>query len=131
MDHSTRGIPAKRKQDRDDDQPVPPTIVTKRPRLDSPPHRLLKKPTLPIRPPPIDRLGNDVEDIGVIPSAAPGPSTGSLLHLRRSSAPALIDAPIPIDSSSLHIPSVQPYISRQTLKELDLETILRNPQLRE
>ncbi|KAF9267453.1 hypothetical protein L218DRAFT_955334 [Marasmius fiardii PR-910] len=128
MDHSTHGIPAKRKQDRDDDQP--PAIAPKRPRLDSPPHRLLKKPNLPIRPPPIDRLGNDVEDIGVIPSVAPGPSTGSLLHLRRSSAPALIDAPIPIDSNTVHIPSVQPYISRQTLKELDLETILRNPQLR-
>ncbi|KAG7088455.1 hypothetical protein E1B28_012446 [Marasmius oreades] len=131
MDHSTRGIPAKRKQDRDDDQPIPPQIVNKRPRLDPPPHRLLKKQILPIRPPPIDRLGNDVEDIGLIPSVAPGPSTGSLLHLRRSAAaPALIDAPIPIDYNSLHIPSVQPYISRQTLKELDLETILRNPQLR-
>ncbi|KAL0069754.1 Protein SOSEKI 1 [Marasmius tenuissimus] len=128
MDHSTRGIPAKRKQDHDDDQP-PPVIVPKRPRLDAP-HRLLKKPNLPIRPPPIDRLGNDVEDIGILPNVTPGPSTGSLLHLRRSSLPALNDVPIPIDSSSLHIPSVQPYISRQTLKELDLETILRNPQLR-
>ncbi|KAL0578628.1 Protein SOSEKI 1 [Marasmius crinis-equi] len=128
MDHSTRGIPAKRKQDHDDDQ-TPPVIVPKRPRLDAP-HRLLKKPSLPIRPPPIDRLGNDVEDIGLIPTVAPGPSTGSLLHLRRSSLPALIDVPIPIDSNSVHVPSVQPYISRQTLKELDLETILRNPQLR-
>ncbi|KAI6166543.1 T-complex protein 11-domain-containing protein [Pisolithus thermaeus] len=38
--------------------------------------------------------------------------------------------PYPIDLSSPHIPSLHPLINRQTLKELDLSAILRNPQLR-
>ncbi|ESK95001.1 sok1 protein [Moniliophthora roreri MCA 2997] len=133
MDHSPRGIPAKRKQDHVDvdvDDVADTSSNSKRPRIDTS-GRLLKKPHMPIRPPPIDRLGNDVEDIGVIPTVAPGPATGSLIPLRRSSgAPALIDAPITVIPNNPHIPSVQPYISRQTLKELDLDTILRNPQLR-
>ncbi|KAH7921318.1 Tcp11-domain-containing protein [Leucogyrophana mollusca] len=36
----------------------------------------------------------------------------------------------PIDLNSSHIPSMYPLINRQTLKELDLGAILRNPQLR-
>lgn len=35
-----------------------------------------------------------------------------------------------IDLTSPHIPSLHPLINRQTLKELDLSAILRNPQLR-
>ncbi|KAG9315763.1 T-complex protein 11-domain-containing protein [Chiua virens] len=53
----------------------------------------------------------------------PPPSAGSL-H------PAL-HPPFPhIDLTSPHIPSLHPLINRQTLKELDLSAILRNPQLR-
>lgn len=81
------------------------------------------------------RPGSDIEDIGVVPTAEPGPSTGSLLDLRP--VPKLPDSGpsdpvpfIPIDTSSPHIPPLQPLINRQTLKELDLDTILRNPQLR-
>lgn len=36
----------------------------------------------------------------------------------------------PIEPSYAHVPSHQPPINRETLKELDLEAILRNPQLR-
>lgn len=36
-----------------------------------------------------------------------------------------------IDLTSPHIPSMHPLINRQTLKELDLNSILRNPQLRQ
>jgi len=86
------------------------------------------------RPSPL-RPGNDIEDIGVVSTADPGPSTGSLLGLR--AGPKLPDPSsqsvvpfIPIDTNSPHIPSLQPLINRQTLKELDLDTILRNPQLR-
>lgn len=44
--------------------------------------------------------------------------------------PAL-QPPFPhIDLTSPHIPSLHPLINRQTLKELDLSAILRNPQLR-
>jgi hypothetical protein len=83
------------------------------------------------------RPGSDVEDIGLVSTADPGPSTGSLLDLR--TAPKLAEpgpsSPtvppfIPIDTTSPHIPSLQPLINRHTLKELDLDTILRNPQLR-
>ncbi|KAL0961045.1 hypothetical protein HGRIS_006034 [Hohenbuehelia grisea] len=87
----------------------------------------------PTRPP------NDIEDIGIVSSSAagPGPSTGSLLHLRESawppSTPSRRRPPPPqatIDLNALHIPSLQPPINRQTLRELDLENILQNPQLR-
>lgn len=36
-----------------------------------------------------------------------------------------------VDLTSPHIPSMHPLINRQTLKELDLNSILRNPQLRQ
>jgi len=89
----------------------------------------------PSRPPPTARLGNDIEDIGIVSTADPGPSSGSLLHLRDSPFATKptdkISTPlIPVDPNSLHIPSLQPLINRQTLKELDLDVILRNPQLR-
>ncbi|KAG6334260.1 hypothetical protein ID866_4835 [Astraeus odoratus] len=42
-----------------------------------------------------------------------------------------VHPPFPyIDLGSPHIPSLHPLINRQTLKELDLSAILRNPQLR-
>jgi hypothetical protein len=94
---------------------------------------ILFKP-FPSRPSPL-RHGNDIEDIGIVSTADPGPSTGSLLHLRPN--PKSTDSPsppvppfIPLDIGSTHIPSMQPLINRQTLKELDLDAILRNPQLR-
>ncbi|KAG0704216.1 hypothetical protein DFH29DRAFT_912289 [Suillus ampliporus] len=42
-----------------------------------------------------------------------------------------MDNPVhpPVDLSSPHIPSMHPFINRHTLKELDLDSILRNPQL--
>lgn len=116
-----------------------PDKPTKRPRITPPSpagKRLLKKSLakpIPSRPPTI-RHGNDIEDIGIVSTADPGPSSGSLLHLRESSLTHATDdvlpAPIPIDLSSTHIPPLQPLINRQTLKELDLDAILRNPQLR-
>ncbi|KAF8895387.1 T-complex protein 11-domain-containing protein [Infundibulicybe gibba] len=115
---------------------------TKRPRIDNKPdpssssrRRFTRRPAskpLPSRPPPTLRHGSDVEDIGLVSNADPGPSSGSLLRLRdagKHSDPAAIPH-IPIDSNSPHIPSLQPLINRHTLKELDLDTILRNPQLR-
>lgn len=123
-----------------------PPKPTKRPRLErietsfrhprrhSPSSR--KSSLLSCRPSPL-RPGNDIEDIGVVSTAHPGPSTGSLLDLR--AGPKLPEpgpsspSPVPlisIDTNSPHIPSFQPLINRQTLKELDLDTILRNPQLR-
>lgn len=94
----------------------------------------------PARPPPIDRCGSDVEDIGVIgsPCSEPGPSSGSLLSLRGppkclvSPPPSLAPVlpTISLDPSSHHIPPLLPLVNRQSLKELDLDIILRNPQLR-
>ncbi|KAJ7780622.1 T-complex protein 11-domain-containing protein [Mycena maculata] len=107
----------------------------KRPRLQkraSPPARRLAK--RPGRGPPHPRLGNDLEDIGIVSTSDPGPSSGSLLRLRdtvftKSISPAAISS-IPIDPNSTHIPPLQPPINRNTLKELDLDVIIRNPQLR-
>ena len=120
-----------------------PPKSTKRPRLERiettlrHPRRLSptsrKSAVFTCRPSPL-RPGNDIEDIGVVSTADPGPSTGSLLDLRtvpKLPEPGLSPVPIiPIDTTSPHIPSLQPLINRQTLKELDLDTILRNPQLR-
>lgn len=121
---------------------------SKRPRIDgsssspSSPiiRRHLRKLTAkaPTRPPPTERYGNDIEDIGIVSTADPGPSSGSLLDLRGNCSTSkppeqLLSSAIsqvPIDLNSTHIPSLQPLINRQTLKELDLDAILRNPQLR-
>lgn len=88
-----------------------------------------------LRPP---RQGSDIEDLGVVSSADPGPSTGSLLELRTPKSPASFTPlspssanSLPIDVNSVYVPSLQPLINRQTLSELDLDVILRNPQLRE
>ncbi|KAF7288584.1 Vacuolar ATP synthase subunit B [Mycena chlorophos] len=107
-------LPVKRKAD-DDDDPQNSTMWPAPPR-----QRLLRPAKRPCL-----RHPNDLEDIGIVPgpNADPGPASGSLLQLRK--APA-----IPIDASSSHIASHTPPISRTTLKELDLEAIMRNPQLR-
>lgn len=124
-----------------------PSNPAKRPRLERidtawrapkrPLPRNLKSPlkAAPSKPPPTVRHGNDIEDIGIVSTSDPGPSSGSLLHLRPG--PKFLADPsspvvpsIPIDTNSAHIPSLQPLINRQTLKELDLDAILRNPQLR-
>ncbi|GLB38428.1 putative tcp11-domain-containing protein [Lyophyllum shimeji] len=89
----------------------------------------------PSRPPPTARHGSDIEDLGLVSAADPGPSSGSLLHLRPGpkSADPLSPSVVPffpIDTNSIHIPPLQPLVNRQTLKELDLDVILRNPQLR-
>ncbi|KAJ7459835.1 T-complex protein 11-domain-containing protein [Mycena latifolia] len=113
----------------------------KRPRLEKrdsardlarlPPVRRRMRPT---RSPPHPRLGNDLEDIGIVSTSDPGPSSGSLLRLRdtvftKSISPSAISS-IPIDPNSSHIPPLHPPINRNTLKELDLDVIIRNPQLR-
>ncbi|CAK5284199.1 unnamed protein product [Mycena citricolor] len=92
------------------------------------------KRTCVIRSPP-PRLGTDLEDIGIVSTTDPGPASGSLLRLRDAvfdkspvSPPSTFS--VPIDPNSTHIPPLQPPINRHTLKELDLDVIIRNPQLR-
>ncbi|KAJ6512248.1 T-complex protein 11-domain-containing protein [Mycena vitilis] len=118
----------------------------KRPRLQKresrreygpPPRRGLAKRSCmrPPRSPPHPRLGNDLEDCGIVSTSDPGPSSGSLLHLRDTVftkspvSPSAVSS-VPIDPNSSHIPPVHPPINRNTLKELDLDVIIRNPQLR-
>lgn len=86
------------------------------------------------------RTPNDIEDIGIIVTTSdPGPSSGSLLRERPAvavsfSPPPIIRKPTPprpqCDLSSPHIPPMTPLINRQTLRELDLDVIIRNPVLR-
>ncbi|KAJ4482163.1 T-complex protein 11-domain-containing protein [Lentinula aciculospora] len=146
------GLPRKRKQVPEDVQDIESAVVddcqqvlnvprysSKRPRLHRPERatRLMKKGHSPARPPPVARHGNDIEDHGIVSKAAPGPLTGSLLHLRKKPLPivtiyssAASDLPVPIDVAMARVPSTHPYVSRDTLKELDLDVILRSPQLR-
>ncbi|KAJ7644106.1 T-complex protein 11-domain-containing protein [Roridomyces roridus] len=117
MDPLAHEFPLNRKRKADEDdrpqkrqkKPIPP------------PRRLLRR-----RSPTHHRLGNDIEDIGIVSHADPGPSSGSLLRLRDTTSPSSI----PIDPNSAHIPPLLPPINRSTLAELDLEVIIRNPQLR-
>ena len=111
---------------------------TKRPRIDTQDATLRKRP-LPRRASPINtpltavRQGSDIEDIGIVSTADPGPSSGSLLRER---GPHSLDQrgltllQCPVDLSSPHIPSMKPLINRSTLKELELDIILRNPVIR-
>ncbi|KAG6814260.1 hypothetical protein H0H92_015375 [Tricholoma furcatifolium] len=119
--------------------PLSAEVVFKRPRLEKIQTSLRKRPLprkspLKPRPPPTARHGSDIEDLGMVSAADPGPSSGSLLHLRpapNSFDPSPPVVPFfPIDTNLIHIPSLQPPVNRQTLKELDLDVILRNPQLR-
>lgn len=147
------GLPRKRKQVPDDVQDIEPAVVDdcqqvlniprysfKKPRLHRPDRftRHMRKSHSSSRPPPVDRLGNDIEDHGIVSKAAPGPLTGSLLHLRKRPSPIItievstaLDLPVPVNVAMARVPSTYPYVSRNTLKELDLDVILRSPQLRE
>lgn len=89
--------------------------------------------------PLMSRPGHLVEtqDTGTIsyrPGKGPGPANGTLLRrtrcqpIRRSSSDPVSTASV--DPQSPHIPPHSPPINRETLKELDLEAILSNPQLR-
>ncbi|KAG6890810.1 hypothetical protein C0995_003243 [Termitomyces sp. Mi166 len=120
--------------------PLSAEVVFKRPRLDKIQTSLRKRPLsrkspLKPRPPPTARHGSDIEDLGMVSAADPGPSSGSLLRLRPApntadpSSPSVVPF-FPIDTNSIHVPSSHPLVNRQTLKELDLDVILRNPQLR-
>ena len=93
-----------------------------------------------------DRHGSDIEDIGIVSTSDPGPSSGSLLRERERPVPASVtpltmektsvgtisETPTPavIDFNSRHIHAMVPFIGRYTLKELELDSIFRNPQLR-
>lgn len=139
--------PLKRKSDNidDDDQALqdsPAAVVPtpwplpKRPRIDT-----LHATSRPFHhsPGPIYsplRTPTDIEDIGiVVTSSDPGPSSGSLLRVRTlKKLPATPTTPVlnPLqpDYSSPYIPPISPLINRQTLRELDLDVIIRNPMLR-
>ncbi|KAF8964294.1 T-complex protein 11-domain-containing protein [Flammula alnicola] len=122
---------------------------TKRPRIDT--HestlRAAKRPyprrsPSKMSPSPLTsvRQGSDIEDIGIVSTAHPGPSSGSLLRERHSVIPGVAPprvvhilstaAQSPIKFNSPHIPPTQPLINRQTLRELELDVILRNPVIR-
>ncbi|KAH9891640.1 T-complex protein 11-domain-containing protein [Cubamyces lactineus] len=79
----------------------------------------------------------ETRDTGIVSATEPGPSRGSLLRTSSLPGPSSYhkskSVPVsPIDPCSVspHIPPHQPPINRETLKELDLDAILRNPQLR-
>jgi hypothetical protein len=86
-----------------------------------------------------DRHGSDIEDIGIVSTSDPGPSSGSLLRERpippqtmeKTSVGTISETPTSsiFDFSSRLHPMV-PLIGRDTLKELELDSIFRNPQLR-
>ena len=88
----------------------------KRPRIDTTPRRCppRRSPTKLVSP----RLA-DIVDTGIVSSADPGPSSGSL---RRATSV--------LDFNAAYVPPMLPLINRQTLKELELDAIFRNPQLR-
>jgi hypothetical protein len=67
-------------------------------------------------------LGKDTPSLAELCPTSPTSPTGSL--------PSPSRIVIPIDPCSPHIPVRNPPINKDTLKELDLEAILRNPQLR-
>jgi hypothetical protein len=89
---------------------LPPHTPTRRSRR-RPEHREPLSPSPSSPHPPVLRIESQL------------PSAGNL-H------PSLQPPFPPIDLTSPHIPSLHPLINRQTLKELDLSAILRNPQLR-
>ncbi|KIY64973.1 Tcp11-domain-containing protein [Cylindrobasidium torrendii FP15055 ss-10] len=80
------------------------------------------------RRPPTERYGNDLEDIGTVVRAGesdPGPRSGTLVRRNQKPQP-----PFSLDTVQDKIPPQLPLVNRQSLKELDFECILRNPQLR-
>ncbi|KZT73798.1 Tcp11-domain-containing protein [Daedalea quercina L-15889] len=115
----------------------------KRPRIEIPqgpssPRRARRRFYSPALPSPARKFirrsrTNDTRDTGIVSATEPGPSRGSLLRICTlpTTPRASSSVPVsPIETFSPHIPSHQPPINRDTLKELDLEAILRNPQLR-
>ncbi|KAF8908869.1 T-complex protein 11-domain-containing protein [Gymnopilus junonius] len=107
---------------------------SKRPRIDTQDATLRKRPTrrLPVKifsSSPL-RIGSDIEDIGIVPTSDPGPSSGSLLRERCLPAPEPRWLDLSANLNSPHIPSMKPPINRSTLKELELDIILRNPVIR-
>lgn len=75
----------------------------------------------------------ETRDTGIVTISDPGPSKGSLLRVSTVPAvprPSRSLPASPVEPLSPHIPSNQPPINKETLKELDLDAILRNPQLR-
>ncbi|TBU62315.1 T-complex protein 11-domain-containing protein [Dichomitus squalens] len=81
------------------------------------------------------RRAGETRDTGIVSATEPGPSRGSLLRTASlpsvsSSSRSVPASPVEPITISPHIPPHQPPINRETLKELDLEAILRNPQLR-
>ncbi|PPR01749.1 hypothetical protein CVT24_001569 [Panaeolus cyanescens] len=127
--------------------PLTASGAAKRPRIDTNDSTLRPHKRSPRRSPhkltpthiPAARHGSDIEDIGIIPTVAPGPSTGSLLRDRtvpRPPSPRIYQCLLsstsdsPVNYKSPHIPPMSPQINRNTLKELELDAILRNPNLR-
>ncbi|KDQ62422.1 hypothetical protein JAAARDRAFT_30329 [Jaapia argillacea MUCL 33604] len=102
--------------------PVSPSRRSPRKRLPPSPHRSALRRR---------RMG-DLQDMGLPRSGSPGPTFGSLLRKDIDSFdPSHHQSPtLNLDPASPHIPSPFPLVNRETLKELDLEAILRNPQLR-
>ncbi|KAI0632116.1 T-complex protein 11-domain-containing protein [Trametes polyzona] len=97
----------------------------------SSPHRARRPQRPSLRTSQRNRRLGETRDTGIVSATEPGPSSGSLLRPPRlSSASSLPVSPIDPCSLSPHIPPHQPPINRETLKELDLDAILRNPQLR-
>ncbi|KAF9533259.1 T-complex protein 11-domain-containing protein [Crepidotus variabilis] len=133
--------PLRKRKESDPDSESP--AQAKRPRIDTihvPFHRSTAAPAAIYSP--LRRAPSDIEDIGiVVTSSDPGPSSGSLLRERHIPPPPSLKRPpatptTPIlnslqpDYSSPHIPPLSPLINRQTLRELDLDVIIRNPVLR-
>lgn len=125
-----------------------PPNTKKRPRIDT---RVQDRPFPPLSPRKMmaprmaaDRHGSDIEDIGIVSTSDPGPSSGSLLRERQIPVPVspqtmqkisigtISETPVSsiFDFSSCHIHAMVPHIGRYTLKELELDSIFRNPQLR-
>jgi hypothetical protein len=115
--------------------PSPLTSQLKRPRIDTRvqdrhfSQRKLVAPRMAA-----DRHGSDIEDIGIVSTSDPGPSSGSLLREKPIPAAVGTISETPTSSisdfSSRHVHSMVPLIGRYTLKELELDSIFRNPQLR-
>jgi len=94
-----------------------------------------------LRPPPYPPSRfwrrSDIRDMGIVPTKDPERISDSLYHVKGGDPCApecshhLLPSPLPpINLNSPHIPVLQPIINRRTLQELDLNAILRNPQLR-
>lgn len=99
------------------------------------PHRTRSRSARP-SPRYIQRRRVENRDTGIVSATEPGPSSGSLLRPQRLASVSSKSHSVPVSpidpcSISPHIPPHTPPINRETLKELDLDAILRNPQLRQ